>query len=86
METVLQASEQTQRASGHETLLRVAVVMERTGKPRSSIYAGIADGSFPSPVKIGKRAVAWPSSSINAYIEGVIDAAARGSINVGASL
>jgi prophage regulatory protein len=26
-------------------------------------------GTFPKPVKIGERAVAWPESEINAWLE-----------------
>jgi len=28
----------------------------------------MADGTFPKPVKIGKRAVAWPESVIRQWI------------------
>lgn len=39
-----------------------------TGRSRSSIYDGIATGTFPKPVKTGARAVAWPESVIRAWI------------------
>ena len=44
-------------------------VEARTGSSRSAIYAGMAAGTFPRPVRIGKRAVAWTSESIDAWIE-----------------
>ncbi|BEH13265.1 helix-turn-helix transcriptional regulator [Marinobacter shengliensis] len=52
-----------------ERLLRRAEVEELTGRGRSAIYAGIADGTFPKPVKIGARAVAWPESAVRAWIQ-----------------
>ena len=45
-------------------LLRRPVVQEMTGLSRSSIYAKMADGTFPRPVQIGARAVAWKESDI----------------------
>lgn len=52
----------------HEKLLRLPEVMRRTGLKRAAIYARIREGTFPPPVKIGKRAVAWPESVIDAWI------------------
>jgi len=83
METILQAPEHSTR---EESLLRFPAVIKRTGSPRSSIYKGIANGTFPKPVKIGTRAVAWPSSSIDAYIDGVISEDALGSVTDGLRL
>ena len=50
------------------SLLRLPVVRARTGLSRSSIYARVAAGTFPRPVAIGPRAVAWPSDAIDAWI------------------
>lgn len=35
---------------------------------KASWYAGIAEGKYPKPVKIGARSVAWKSSDIQALI------------------
>ena len=51
-----------------QTLLRQPRVTERTGIPRSSIYAAIRAGTFPAPIKIGERAVAWVSTDIENWI------------------
>jgi len=51
-----------------DRMLRRKEVEQITGRSRSSIYDGIADGTFPKPVKIGARAVAWPESVIRAWI------------------
>ncbi len=40
-------------------LARLPDVLKMTGLGRSTIYRWIADGSFPPPVRLGPRAVAW---------------------------
>jgi prophage regulatory protein len=39
--------------------LRIATVVRMTGLGRSTIYRLMAERAFPSPVKLGRRAVAW---------------------------
>ena len=51
-----------------EKLLRLPDVMCQTGLRRAAIYARIREGTFPSPVKIGTRAVAWPESVVQGWI------------------
>lgn len=55
-------------------LLRRPVVQEMTGLSRSSIYAKMADGTFPRPVQIGARAVAWRASDIRAWMDSLKEA------------
>jgi prophage regulatory protein len=38
------------------------------GLQRSAIYDAVRRGTFPQPVKLGARCVAWISSEIDAYI------------------
>ena len=45
--------------------LRREAVCETTGLPTSTLYAKIAAGDFPKPVKLGKRAVGWLSTDID---------------------
>lgn len=45
--------------------LRRKAVCETTGLPTSTLYAKIAAGEFPKPVKLGKRAVGWLSTDID---------------------
>ena len=52
-----------------DPLHRRKVVENVTGLSRSSIYAKIAEGSFPRPVQIGARAVAWRASDIRAWMD-----------------
>lgn len=38
---------------------------------KSTVYRLVSAGQFPRPVKLGTRAVAWRSSEIDAWIEGL---------------
>jgi prophage regulatory protein len=51
-----------------DALLRRTSVQAITGLSRSSLYAAVKAGTFPPPLKIGKRAVAWRTSDINTWI------------------
>jgi prophage regulatory protein len=48
-------------------LARLPVVLRVTGLGRSTIYRWIADGSFPPPVRLGPRAVAWRWSDLDRW-------------------
>ncbi|MFT5870835.1 MAG: prophage regulatory protein [Paracoccaceae bacterium] len=48
--------------------LRRPAVEAATGLSRSSLYAMIDAGEFPRPIRIGKRAVAWPQSAVEAWL------------------
>jgi prophage regulatory protein len=48
-------------------LMRLPQVMREVGLCRSSIYAAVSQGRFPSPVKIGLRAVACRADEIEAW-------------------
>jgi prophage regulatory protein len=50
-------------------LLKLPEVINSTGKSRSVIYADIQEGTFPKPIRIGKRAVAWLAEDIALWIE-----------------
>ena len=57
------------RQTATDRLLRRPEVQTLTGLARATIYRDMAMGCFPRPVKIGKRAVAWPKSAIDDWIE-----------------
>ena len=59
------------------SLLRKPQVMARTGIPKSSWERGVRLGYYPKPIKIGKRAVAWTSTSIDKLIEDLTAQAAE---------
>lgn len=50
------------------SLERLPQVKARTGLSRSEIYRKIALGDFPSPIKLGERASAWPEHEVTAWI------------------
>ena len=49
-------------------LLRLPTVMERCGLGRSSVYAGVNAGTFPSPVRLSARAVGFREEEIDRWI------------------
>ncbi|KFC51726.1 hypothetical protein DK37_02560 [Halomonas sp. SUBG004] len=55
-------------------LLRRKEVENRTGKSRSAIYDGIRKSTFPAPVPIGGKSVAWLESDIEEWIADCIAA------------
>lgn len=58
-------------------LLRLPAVLERTGLGKSSVYAGMAAGTFPTPVRLGTRGVAWKESEIEAWVNALQTAEIR---------
>lgn len=59
------------------SLIRLPQVRQRVGLCRSSIYARIAGGTFPAPVSLGARAVAWDSRAVDAWIASRIAEASK---------
>lgn len=49
-------------------VLRLPVVLERTGYSRSRLYARISEGLFPRPIALGRRIAAWPEHEVEAVI------------------
>ena len=54
--------------SNTERIIRLKTVLDRTGLSRSTIYRKIAEGTFPSQVKISIHGAGWHESSINRWI------------------
>ena len=63
------ALQKMQQPTNPTSLLRKPQVLARVGIPKSSWDRGVRLGRFPKPVKIGVRAVAWTSTSIDELIE-----------------
>ena len=59
-----------------ESIDRLPSVMKRVELSRSSIYLKMKNDTFPQPIKLGVRAIGWPSSAIDEWIEDQIKAAA----------
>lgn len=59
--------------SGHAPqptrLLRMPEVKQKTRKSKPAIYAAIRAGTFPAPMPIGTKSVAWLESEVDAWIQ-----------------
>ena len=64
------------RATSPVRLLRRPEVEARTGLARSTIYARMAEGTFPRPVRLGKQSVGWIESDIDEWLDQRISAGA----------
>lgn len=49
-------------------LLRLPAVTNKTGDSRSPHYINVSEGLFTRPVKIGRRAVAWPAHEVDQIV------------------
>lgn len=54
-------------------LLRRKEVEQKTGKSRSAIYDGIRQGTFPAPVPIGGKSVAWLEEEVDSWIANCLE-------------
>lgn len=57
-----------------DKLLRLPQVKSVTGLSKSTIYARIAEGTFPMQILIGPRLVVWEESNIQNWITEQISA------------
>ena len=57
--------------SSPEQLLRLPEVVARVGLQKSSIYEMFNRNppAFPRPLKLSRRCVGWPASSIDSWIQ-----------------
>lgn len=51
------------------TLLRIKDVKRATGLGISTIYARVANGQFPPPIKLTSKSSAWVSSEIEEWVQ-----------------
>lgn len=52
-----------------EKLLQQKNVTQVTSCSRATIYRGVRAGTFPAPVRITERRVAWRESDVQAWIK-----------------
>ncbi|MEP9386470.1 AlpA family phage regulatory protein [Mesorhizobium sp. KR9-304] len=50
-----------------QNILRRDAVERMTGLPKSTLYAKVAAGEFPKPIKLGARAVGWLEHDIASW-------------------
>ncbi len=56
-------------------LMRLPEVKQTTGLSKSTIYARIAEGTFPKQIPLGPRLVVWVESDVQNWIAEQISAA-----------
>ncbi len=56
------------------TVLRMPKTSAKSGLSKPSIYRKVADGTFPKPIKLGKRAIGWLEKDIEDWISNQIEA------------
>lgn len=52
-----------------DRIIRLRTVLDRTGLSRSTVYRKIAEGTFPSQIRISVHGAGWRESAINRWIE-----------------
>jgi prophage regulatory protein len=53
-----------------EPFLRLPAVLKITGLSRSTLYRMVAEHTFPAPVKLSRRAVAWNQHPVRQWAIG----------------
>jgi prophage regulatory protein len=57
----------TSSTPGPQRVLRRSKVLEIRGDSTATLYADMAEGRFPRPIRTGKRSVAWLESDVLAW-------------------
>lgn len=65
-----QSSAQREVIEAIPQLLRLPAVLRVTGLARSTVYRMVAEHTFPAPVKLAKRAVAWRHDDVRRWTNG----------------
>lgn len=52
----------------NDKIIRIKTVLARTGLSRSTLYRKIAEGTFPSQVRISIHGAGWHESAVNRWI------------------
>ncbi len=52
--------------------LKIKQVLEMTAKCKTSVYKAISEGTFPKPVHVGEKRVAWIEQEILEWMSGRI--------------
>lgn len=63
------AADSIHQTQSGKALARRRQVEQLVALSRSTIYAAVKAGTFPAPVRIGARAVAWRVSEVEQWLE-----------------
>jgi prophage regulatory protein len=58
-------------------LIKLPAVLTRVAFSRSRLYVKVKEGTFPAPISLGARAVAWVEQEVDDWVTSMI-AASRG--------
>lgn len=53
----------------NERIFRRPDVEQMVGLSRSTLYATMAEGTFPKPLRLGKRAVGWRERDLRQWLD-----------------
>jgi prophage regulatory protein len=51
-----------------DRIIRLRTVLDRTGLSRSTVYRKIAEGTFPSQLRISVNGAGWSEAEINRWV------------------
>lgn len=63
-----------------DQILKRPRVQELTSLPVSTLYAWVAQGRFPAPVRLGERSVGWRLSDVQGWLDSRVST--RGAVSV----
>lgn len=69
----MQLVHQARPVTPRERLIRLTDVESIAGCKKSTIYQMMAAGNFPKPVKLNRRAVAWPETAVLKWVQDRIE-------------
>lgn len=52
-----------------DKILRLPDVKRATGLCRTTIYRMVKEQEFPAPIKLSKKAIGWPESVVDQWIQ-----------------
>ena len=55
-----------------DRILRLKMVLDRTGLSRSTLYRKVNEGSFPRQIAISARCAGWRESQVNEWMKNPI--------------
>ena len=58
-------------------MLLIRAVEDKSGYKRTSIYNKVKEGTFPAPVKLGPRRIAWAQHVLDEFLSKKITESAR---------
>lgn len=58
-------------------LMKLPAVLTRVAISRSKLYANVKAGTFPPPISLGARAVAWLEHEVEDWIVGRVEVARK---------